>query len=555
MSTYKNLMTVCCAAVLALGLAACGSSSDDDTSMNGDGMDMTEPMVPTELAQARTDAAAAATAARTAAGEAQDAADAAEMARANRAAIQTGDFHAGNSGELADDAQTYADAADAAATDAEMASQAAADAETVTAAARALVMAEGAQSDAETAKGHAEGKRDAAVTAAAGEISIVDKTKTVDGTSITIDEMTTSSTLNGVTNVTGLIKDLKITTEGGMIAGTDAVEDDDATPADETAAAIPGADLRPLDIGFTYDSADDNARVTLVHSHAGTQTVTAFADNNESDLTGAPGKIDHDGDAAQNEPTAQVALNEASGTFVLAPNLGQGDNIAAGSKPTTIYYYTNTDGDKEYVRVESSTTSSTTGAVTNMYQHVDLRAGAKIPAATEYSHLHFGVWSGLNGKDDGSNTVAGLGIGFVANIGEMTSNMPNFGSATYNGNWVANVQAADGDGDGAIMRRDGEASMMANFAKSEVDVTLSGLASLEGTIDDNTFSGTDATLAADDDQDATEPRDALGADGEFTGNFSGAFFGNLAAEAGGVFDFSSDGNKAGAFRGAFGGAR
>ena len=30
MSTYKNLMTVCCAAVLALGLAACGSSSDDD---------------------------------------------------------------------------------------------------------------------------------------------------------------------------------------------------------------------------------------------------------------------------------------------------------------------------------------------------------------------------------------------------------------------------------------------------------------------------------------------------------------------------------------------
>ena len=30
MSTYKNLMTVCCAAVLALGLAACGSSSDSD---------------------------------------------------------------------------------------------------------------------------------------------------------------------------------------------------------------------------------------------------------------------------------------------------------------------------------------------------------------------------------------------------------------------------------------------------------------------------------------------------------------------------------------------
>ena len=40
MFTQKNLMTVCCAAVLAFGLAACGSSSDDDnvavtTPMNG----------------------------------------------------------------------------------------------------------------------------------------------------------------------------------------------------------------------------------------------------------------------------------------------------------------------------------------------------------------------------------------------------------------------------------------------------------------------------------------------------------------------------------------
>ena len=45
MFTHKNLMTVCCAAVLALGLAACGSSSDDEMAattpttpmMDGDG--------------------------------------------------------------------------------------------------------------------------------------------------------------------------------------------------------------------------------------------------------------------------------------------------------------------------------------------------------------------------------------------------------------------------------------------------------------------------------------------------------------------------------------
>ena len=37
MSTHRKLMTVCCAAVLALGLAACGSSSDDDANGNGNG--------------------------------------------------------------------------------------------------------------------------------------------------------------------------------------------------------------------------------------------------------------------------------------------------------------------------------------------------------------------------------------------------------------------------------------------------------------------------------------------------------------------------------------
>ena len=37
MSTHRKLMTVCCAAVLALGLAACGSSSDDDTTMDTNG--------------------------------------------------------------------------------------------------------------------------------------------------------------------------------------------------------------------------------------------------------------------------------------------------------------------------------------------------------------------------------------------------------------------------------------------------------------------------------------------------------------------------------------
>ena len=43
MFTHKNLMTVCCAAVLAFGLAACGSSSSDD-----DKVVTTTPVVPGE---------------------------------------------------------------------------------------------------------------------------------------------------------------------------------------------------------------------------------------------------------------------------------------------------------------------------------------------------------------------------------------------------------------------------------------------------------------------------------------------------------------------------
>ena len=42
MSIHRNLMTVCCAAVLAFGLAACGSS-DDDTAADGDTPTVTDP--------------------------------------------------------------------------------------------------------------------------------------------------------------------------------------------------------------------------------------------------------------------------------------------------------------------------------------------------------------------------------------------------------------------------------------------------------------------------------------------------------------------------------
>ena len=62
------------------------------------------------------------------------------------------------------------------------------------------------------------------------------------------------------------------------------------------------------------------------------------------------------------------------------------------------------------------------------------------------------------------------------------------------------------------------------------------------------FSGTRATVASDNEHELT-------ADGAFTGTFSGGFYGPGAAEAGGVFDFTSTGMKAGEFGGAFGGRK
>ena len=47
----------------------------------------------------------------------------------------------------------------------------------------------------------------------------------------------------------------------------------------------------------------------------------------------------------------------------------------------------------------------------------------------------------------------------------------------------------------------------------------------------------------------------LDVNGKFDASFSGAFFGDLGAEVGGVFDISSDDNEDGAARGSFGGAR
>ena len=175
----------------------------------------------------------------------------------------------------------------------------------------------------------------------------------------------------------------------------------------------------------------------------------------------------------------------------------------------------------------------------------DVSVMAALPDAKEYEHLHFGVWAGLgDAEDDGSQELDDLGIGFVQSIGDgMTETMPNQGKASYTGDWVATVQQAN---EGAITLEHGPAELTADLDKETLKATLTGLATLTGDLDGNTFSGTKAAVVKGDPY-------GLNSSGTFSGTFTGGFYGDKAVEAGGIFDFTSKDIADGAFRGALGG--
>ena len=207
---------------------------------------------------------------------------------------------------------------------------------------------------------------------------------------------------------------------------------------------------------------------------------------------------------------------------------------------STTYNYVNVD-----ITVEVDVDGDATTTEDNLHE-----VTAKIPEATDSKHIHFGAWAALDAPaKDGTQDISDLGIGFVQSIGDglTGADMPNNGDASYSGNWVANVQRADEDGNGAISLTNGVASLEADFEKASIDVNLMGLATLKGDIDTNTFSGTTATVGANE--------NGLTAAAKFTGSFSGGFYGTKAAEAAGIFDFTSEDAEDGAFRGAFGGDR
>ena len=532
---------------------------------------ITPPVVPepTEHEQAQIDAAAAAATAKTASEDAATASTAAAEAVANHATVQTG----ATSAALAKEAADYAAKAMAAYADAKKASEDAAAAEDVTAAVEARLLAELATVDAVSYSMTAVEKGTAAETAANAELMIDGTVKSVGD--ITVNAAAAASTVasgagaNLKTAVTGLIKGVGPTTPGPETLGRAAVPEIPDNTETEYMSPLADAAMRPLTIGKTVDSDDDAARLRIVTKFASTLSVKVFAravgadGGNEPTLTAnKPGVITLDVVLVVDEEAVEVDRPLKSlGLYYQVGDSNQlvpgTDTIGATTTPVHVYSYKNAEDVTVYAvlhgrdTVGATTTYSYATANIFVLHNPDgespqamTQVTALLPVARDYSHIHFGVWASLgDASSTGSQNLADLGIGFVQSIGDgLTADMPNNGTGTFAGNWVASVQGSHPTGEGDIRELSGTASLTANFRKGEVNGILSDLATFKADIEDASFA-TDAVkvTAAD-----------LDADDKWTGGLSGAFYGDQAIEAGGVFNFATNDNKGGAFTGAFG---
>ena len=584
----KNLLTACFAALLALGLAACGTTGDDAAPaamMDDDGPPgMSGPEL-TELELARKAAEDAAKAADDFAEAAETVATNAADAVMGRAWFQT----TSSSYAHAADAKDHAGYARTAAVDARTAADKAAATTTITVAAHAQLEAEAARDSAETHGGHVTDFNDDALAAAENEVFVVEGGHKVGDTTIMTGAARHSVTDDGQTMITGKQADIEKMNVGEMpgaaaVAGVMAVEaqPDANPPVDEVVgvmavAYVQAVEGRPVNIGTERDSVDDTARLRLVTAYAGSRMVPVYATETGVNLTGlvVGNRIDRTPDDDMDDDFVTL---KAVGMFYLAgPAAGadvgdnglnpEDDEVALGAQAAQVFSYEDPDnaGVTIYVVLESSQTILATDRTTVVYQRVDItgnrdgvdttpeqRIQARLADPTDYKHMNFGVWAGLGeAAKDGKQAIADLGVGFVQSIGDVgvttTDDMPNHGDAKYNGDWVAAVQEEDPDGNGPIALLSGAAELMANFEKGDFTAMLVGLATLKGDITGNTFHGYEVS---DIDRGDLDP-DA----DNFIGNFNGGFFGSGAAEAGGVFAFATEDNEGGAFTGAFGGRR
>ena len=448
-----------------------------------------------------------------------------------------------------------------------------------TAADAAKTAAETAKTEAETAKTETETDIE---TVRMGSLGYVDGAYRVGDLSINpaaTGERKRSLTRDGKTTTIGYIE--SIDSMSKEVPGRDYVA---ASGGDAEKPGQVKIWPRDLAVGSVYDSNDDKVRLRLINHYIDKKSVYGFRASTASSRSGlATTRSEETPYGTATDGGKKFPIMKATDEFYRTFG-GPGNPITAiDRRPSgalnfkgsydagninkvsivhnitahkNIYYYEADDGTRYYFNLSASNTVASTGVVTFTYSPIEVTKVENFPDRKAYAHMNYGIWAML---DEDGDSPEELGIGFVRRLTEnsITSDLPS-GNATYNGHWVANIRAANTDGKGAITEHDGEAVVTAEFSGDrKVKVDLKTLAMLEGTITSGTseFKGTKVTdvLALD---GSGLTASANGGDTpDFTATMSGAFFGPMAAEVGGIFNVMSEGMKKGEFRGAFGGVK
>ena len=274
---------------------------------------------------------------------------------------------------------------------------------------------------------------------------IVGTVKSVGGTEIDAEAganvLTTGEGDDAQTTRTGLIKTMApMTTGDGAGDGVAGVQDDPATmDMDEAIEHVQQVADRMFPIGKVVDSDDDTARLMIVTQYAGSKNAYVYNQGDSTENGTKAGYLTVDDNDDETTDTNATPL-KSEGMFYAAGAAGSGegalsedDEVGATTKGVEVFSFSDASDAKKYV-VLTGTASVPGGDTTYTYTHVDVevtvaangdaatfdtKVKAVIPEATDYEHIHFGAWAALNAaKADGSQTIDGLGIGFVQSIGD-----------------------------------------------------------------------------------------------------------------------------------------
>ncbi len=585
---HRNLAAVFCAVVLAIGLAACGGSSNNKTPATTPDPPPAGPTaVETAIKEARTAAMAASGKAKTASDNAGTSADEAEAAILGVVPvfIPKGEMTAKS---YADAARTAADMAKAEYDKAKMESDKAAATSDLRVAAQAEVDAEAAQAKAEAQAAQAAEKAKMAKDAAAMEVRHVEGlTYRYGDTTITADAPKASLTTGGETVVTGKIGNLN---EDSQTYAKKPVQYVAATGNKPEVVSRTGFVARTIPIGYYADS--EKSRLFLVDKYvSNTKAVKAYrkaqnASGNPINVT-APVTAENPFGSVTAGGKSYKVMRAESEFYVVDTQDGKKfdktnawDTINRATKDSNagvgIYYYNNGSKDIYLLRTGTSGTDNFT------YRQIFVYDVPDFPEAKPYEHMNYGRW------DTQKSVGADLGIAFVQALPGKgptpAANLPGFGSATYRGHASWQLRQQNPQGAGGKRGDEGTATTTVDFGKSTIRtdlftapgriVTLGPydgiLATLQGTIDGNGFSGSKVTNVNAEGISYNTPgfsvpaaghRGAVGlatsADGSLyeVKEYRGQFFGPNAEEVGGVFYITSKDKKKGELLGSFGGRR